>query len=287
VLRSGREALAWYNAEQANLSAAIRLALALGEYRLSWTLAFGNWIALWVRNAWTEMIEQHETGFEAARRAGDRVAQANMLAGIGAAYRGAGDPGRAVEVQGEALRILREVGDEANVATALSNLGAASRDLGRYDDALACFTEALAIDKARGEPGNMAISLHQTALTLTAAGRYREAVERAEESVALFRSTDHPPHGEARSLQAAAAAHAHLGNTAEAIDYYRTAARLFTEVGDQWLLSATLRALGVLLRDSGQPAAARDAWLEAIELLNRLDPPAAVGLRSELESLPA
>jgi tetratricopeptide (TPR) repeat protein len=133
----------------------------------------------------------------------------------------------------------------------------------------------------------MAISLHQTALTLTAAGRYRDAVDRAEESVALFRSTDHPPHGEARALQAAAAANAQLGNTAEAIDSYRAAARLLAEVGDQWLLSATLHALGALLRDSGQPAAARDAWQEAIELLSRLDPPAAVGLRSELERLPA
>ena len=284
-LASGRDALAWYNAEHANLPAAIRLAFELGEYRLCWSLAFANWIALWVRKAWTEMIDEHELGREAARRDGDRVAEGNMLGGIGAAYRGSGDPARAVEAQTAALTILREAGDEANRATALSNLGAANRDLGRYDEALADFDEAYAIDQARGETGNMAISLHQTALTLTAAGRYEEAIVKAEAAVELFRTTGNPLHGQGRALQAAAAAHARLGHVDEAIARSRAAATIFAEVGDQWQLSSTLRTLGALLRDNGQPAAARDVWQEAIEVLSRLDPPAAAGLRSDLEAL--
>jgi tetratricopeptide (TPR) repeat protein len=186
-----------------------------------------------------------------------------------------------------ALEILRGTGDQADLATALSNLGSTSRDLGRYDEALGFFAESYAIDMSRNEPGNMAISLLQTALTLTAAGRLDEAIVQAEAAVRLFRSTGHPPHGEGRALQAAAGAHARLGHTAEAVGYYRAAAKIFAEVGDQWQLGSTLRSLGALLRDSGQPAAARDAWQEAIELLNRLDPPAAAGLRSEIDRLPA
>lgn len=285
-LESGRDALAWYNAEHANFPAAIRLALDLGEYRLCWSLAFANWIALWLRKAWTEMIDEHQLGREAARRDGDQVAEGNMLGGIGAAYRGSGDPGRAVEAQTAALAILRVAGDEANRATALSNLGAANRDLGRYVAALANFDEAYAIDEARGETGNMAISLHQTALTLTAAGRYEEAIVKAEAAIRLFRSTGNPLHGQGRALQAAAAAHARLGHVDEAIANSREAAKIFAEVGDGWQLSSTLHTLGALLRDNGEPAAARDAWQEAIELLTRLDPPAAAGLRSELSALP-
>ncbi|MEV0719142.1 tetratricopeptide repeat protein, partial [Asanoa sp. NPDC050611] len=279
---SERDAREWYQAERHNLVAGVHLAYALSFDDLCWRLAYANWIYLHLTSSWNDVLRTHKVGLRAAERSGDRVGQAHMLSGIGAAYRATGRSQLAVETQRRALAIFQEVADLPGTATALSNLGAAYRDAGRFDDALVFSRQAYELDRARNEPGNMAISLYHIGLTLTAAGRPAEAIPVIGESLGVVRQIGHR-RGEALVVYALATAHARLGQHDAAVDHYRAALDIHLENGDRWYQAATLNGLGDALHETGRFDENHDAWKHALAIYEELGAPDAAVLAAKLE----
>jgi len=121
-------ALAWLEAERANLLAAVDQAGA-GAGRLTRAL-FGFFV---VRGHWQDGVRANLTALAVARRDADRPAQAHALIDLGALYRRLGRYLPAVECLTESLALLRELGDRDSEAASLTNLGSAHQWLGQHD----------------------------------------------------------------------------------------------------------------------------------------------------------
>jgi DNA-binding SARP family transcriptional activator/tetratricopeptide (TPR) repeat protein len=276
-----RSARAWFEAERDNLLAAVELTHAHGFDDLCWRLAYATWVYLYLMGAWDDLLRSHETALRATERLGDRTGKAQLLAGIGVAYRAAGRPARAVEVHQRALAIFRSAGEVNGIAHALSNLSAAYRDVGDLDLALKCGEQSYSLEEALGQIGNMAISLYQIGMTLIAADRPDDALARIEYALRLFRKLGHH-RGEARGLQLAATARRRLGRHEEAIEDYRAAVGIYDDIGDRWYQAAMLTTLGDAYHDGQRVAEGRDAWARALALYEALDSPLATDVRSRL-----
>ena len=70
-------------------------------------------------------------------------------------------------------------------------------------------------------------------------------------------------------------AHHHLGHHAQAITCYQQALDLFRDLGDRYDEADTLTHLGDTHHAAGDPDAARDAWQQALTILDELDHPDA------------
>jgi DNA-binding SARP family transcriptional activator/tetratricopeptide (TPR) repeat protein len=277
-----RAAHAWYDSERDLLVAAVDLAYAQGFDDLCWRLAYGIWVRLHLTGAWDDLLRTHETGLRAAERLGDRIGQAQMLTGMGTAFRSTGNPARAIHLHRIALELFRAASDTNGIAAALSNLCAAHRDAGEFDEALRCGRLAYGLEEALDEPGNMAIALFQIGMTLIAADRPDEASPQIAEALVIMRKLGHR-RAEARGLQLAATADLRAGRHRVAIDHHRLALDIYRELGDREYEAAALTELGDALREDRRHTESRDAWTRALAIYDALGAPVAADLRARLD----
>jgi len=77
------KAMDWFEAERANLVAAIDPAAGRGFHDIAWQLADASWSFLYLRSYWPDWRDMHRTGLASARTAGNRQAEAWMLSSLG------------------------------------------------------------------------------------------------------------------------------------------------------------------------------------------------------------
>ncbi|MFJ1704926.1 ATP-binding protein [Kitasatospora sp. NPDC088346] len=119
----GTAAMRWFEAERENLAAAVRTAAALGMDAYVWQSAIVLRAFYMVRNPFQDWFETSRLGLEAARRDGDRHAQAELHESLGMACTQSGRLDRAVEQYRAALVLRRELDDRAGEALTLNGLG--------------------------------------------------------------------------------------------------------------------------------------------------------------------
>jgi tetratricopeptide (TPR) repeat protein len=91
--------------------------------------------------------------------------------------------------------------------------------------------------------------------------------------------------GEAATLDSVGYAYHQMGRQAEAIGYFRRSARLYGELGNRFKQAEPLAHLGDALHAHGSPHDARNAWLDALALLDDLGHPDARLIRARLRKL--
>jgi tetratricopeptide (TPR) repeat protein len=77
--------------------------------------------------------------------------------------------------------------------------------------------------------------------------------------------------------------HRQLGDHPEATTCYQQALRLYREAGDRYNEADVLTHLGEVHAAADAPGAARDAWQQAVRILDELGHPDADQLRSKLQ----
>lgn len=110
-----------------------------------------------------------------------------------------------------------------------------------------------------------------TATCLRTAGRNAEALDSAQQALQLFEAADDRV-GQAIALTDV--------GWYQAINSLRHALDLFREVGDRYGEASALTNLAERHRDSGDTAAAHEAWLKAQRILGELNPPASDQVRT-------
>jgi tetratricopeptide (TPR) repeat protein len=88
--------------------------------------------------------------------------------------------------------------------------------------------------------------------------------------------------GETGTWDSLGYAHHHLGQHHEAGTCYRRALDLRRKIGDRHSVAVTLTRLGDVHDAAGERAAAREAWLEALPVLDELGRPEAGTVRVKL-----
>ncbi|MET0136590.1 MAG: BTAD domain-containing putative transcriptional regulator, partial [Kibdelosporangium sp.] len=275
------DALAWCEAERANLMAAVRHAADHGVVHLAWQLPIVLFGFLELRRYWSDWIATHRIGLAAARQAGAREAEAWMLNSLGIAYKQTGKADQAQDCYRQALEIRESIGDLHGQAVTLLNIGAAANHTGRHQEAIEIYRAALAIFRQTADRWGEGLSLSNLGDAHRKLGVFDVAVECFEDALPIRRELA-DRRGEGIVLHNLAETFRAAGRAGDAVGHYRTALAIRTAVGDRWGVARTCTGLGHALAAVGEPAMATGYWHRAMSIFRELGDPQADEVASHL-----
>ena len=283
-LASHGQALAWLDAEHHGLLAAISLAADNGFDVHAWQLAFSLETFFYRRSHWQDWAGTQRIALAAARRLGDRYAQTLAHSGIANALIQAGHPAEALGHLASALRLREEAGDVHGQARVHLYIGRAVEHQGRYRDALVHSRQALRLAQTVGAPAKplLADGLNHVGWDLAKLGRYRSGAALLPAGRRPQPATRHKHHAASRAGQPG------LRPPASGPQRPRppTATAARSSCSTSWAtatqMAETLVYVGDAHRADGNLPAARQAWTQALAILDDMHHPDAERLRAKL-----
>ncbi|WP_204005164.1 tetratricopeptide repeat protein, partial [Virgisporangium aurantiacum] len=277
----GAAALAWFAAEDPVLLELIRDAGRVVFDAHVWQLARSRELFAIRQGKWTGMIAAQHLALDAARRAGDREAAAQVHCGLARAHIWIGDLDEANRNLTLALAIFGDLGDllgQARTQHALTEL------FDRRDDhrtAIGHAYRALALYEEAGDVPGTARALNAVGWCHTRLDEHGKAVERCERALGILRDIGDVD-GEAATRGSLGHAYQRLGRFTEAIGHYRRAIELCRDLGERFYEADTLTHLGDTHRAAGDDAAAVAAWRQALDVFTDLEHPRVSEIRDRL-----
>jgi tetratricopeptide (TPR) repeat protein len=144
------DAARWYEEERRNLMAAARAAEEAGLDQLAWQLPAVLSVPHARFNPFDDWLAMGQIGLGAARRAGDRAGEAELLGSLGMACLRSHRFDDAVSHFEECLAIHREAGDRLAEAVSLNGLGLVRMRQREFDAAEELFRQSLALHTELG-----------------------------------------------------------------------------------------------------------------------------------------
>ena len=186
VVTDGDAALAWLDAERANLTAVA--VEAAGSRWPGCTIRLATTLFRYLDDGghFTEARTVHAAALDAARRTGDRAAQADELRHCVTDFR----QGRYEQASGklrQALAIYRDLGDRLGQGRTLNNLGHVLRQQGNYQEAIDQHQQGLVLARDLCDTFGEAQSLAGIGTSLCLRGHYQSAADHHRQSLVLFR----------------------------------------------------------------------------------------------------
>ncbi|MCI3224142.1 tetratricopeptide repeat protein [Streptomyces sp. NP-1717] len=230
-------ALGWLDSHRTQLLGAVQAAADNGWYDTSWMIVDAMWPLFLRLRYYAAWIEAHEIGLKAARQAGNKAAERQMLnsgaIGLGAARR----TEEATAWYEASFRAAREAGDVRDEGQALLGLGACHREAGRPDDAVTYLKRAIAVWEGCGYPRGAALARTTLGEIALAAGAPDKAVDcftrahaamvaRMNEALAVFTESG-AAFWQARTLEMLGESAAEHGNAGAATEFRTRALALF------------------------------------------------------------
>jgi len=276
-----RQAMSWFEAECGVLPAVIAQAAETGFDAYAWQLAWTMATFLDRRGYWHEWAAIQRIAVAAAARLDDTAGEAVATRLLGSACARAGDLDGARTSLEKCLGLYGKLGDRSGQARAHQILGWAAERQGQLDQALAHAEQALLLLEAAGNQVGQADALNTVGWYHAVLGDSRRAREFCQQALALRRSLG-DRHGEAGTWDTLGYAEHQLGNLAGAVICYENALGLYRELGDRLGESTALTHLGDSLAAAGHPERARQAWQQALDILDDLHYPDADHVRAKL-----
>ncbi|RSM43600.1 helix-turn-helix domain-containing protein [Amycolatopsis balhimycina DSM 5908] len=313
------EALAWFEAERANLAAVAAAAAGRDRPRHCWQLVQTLWRFYFIRGHVHDWIRTHRLALRVVRALGDPVAEAEIRKNLGLGYWRSGDFDEAVEqhhlalaldranddVWGQAkthnhlgfiharggsheeglvhhrrsVELYRAAGDQCGEARALIGLGDLHYHAGRPAESAADFQRALELAGKVGDRWGEALA----AIGLGFSASPRHARRHLERGLEYTRAAG-DRWGECMALTGLGLVRLAQDELPEAANCLRQAVTLAQEVGDRWWERMATTALGRVHAARGEPAEAAAHHERAVRLARDLDDKAA---EAEAEALAA
>jgi DNA-binding SARP family transcriptional activator/tetratricopeptide (TPR) repeat protein len=262
-------ARAWLDTERAALVAASAHASAHGWPAHATRLAGTVYRYLETGGHYTDAITIHSAARHAARRLGDRAAEATALTNLGIVDWRQGRYRQAAGHHRRALRISREIGDRFGQATAVNNLGIIYERQGRYRQAADHYRQTAILSADLDDRSGEARALANLGGTDRLQGRYEQAAVRLHRALVLFREIgDHQ--GEAAVLAGLGVVDGRQGRYETAAENYRQALRLAIQIGDRPGEVEAYNGAGAILLAAGQPGQALAQHSAALALASRI-----------------
>ncbi|HLR86000.1 MAG TPA: tetratricopeptide repeat protein [Nocardioidaceae bacterium] len=283
------EAQVWIDTEWDNLTSAIRFAYETRRFEQTVALVAAVRRHLDQGGRYLAALTVLDTGRDAARRTGDRVAEATAMRDLGAACMRLGRNEEAMGHYRAVLALTREVGDRAGEAGTLNNLGNVLERLGEFTKALDCYHRALPIareERLHSGEATLLVNLGVTYLHMT---EYGLAQEHCEKALTIFEQVGDNG-GAARSLGNIGDILRSVGAYADALDHLHVGLARAREIGAASIETEILNAIGATELARGSPDAARrnheTALASAREMGDRLEEGRALdGLSRALDAL--
>lgn len=275
-------ALAWCDAEQSNLAAAIEAAASNGEPDIAWKLQTVLWFYFQTRKLWPTMISCGQAALASVRHTGDTHAEARLLNGLATPFQMLRRYDQALDLLQRALPLYQQAADLRGQAQVWNNLGTLYGDMGRLDDAADCFQRTLDTAIRIGDQYGQSLALSNLAETRLMQRRPDLVGEPARQALAIARQIGHPQ-AEADALTSLGGASLALGQSAAALKHYQQALAAWRRTGDRPRTAAAHRRLGDLLHDTGRTTQARQHWDQALAIYHQTGDPKAGELRARLQ----
>jgi len=279
------DAMSWFEAEQAGILAAVRLAAETGLGHRAWQLAWTVSTFLLRRGAWEDNALAQQAGLAAARRAGDVTGEAHAVHGLALGYARSGRFGDAVPCFERALGLFDSVGDRVSQARIHNSLTWIAEHQGRLADALGHAGQVLTLYRAGGHRPGQAAILNDVGYCHARLGDFRQALDYCEQGLAAVREVG-DRNGEAATLDSLGYIHGGLGDTERAADCYRRAIGIYQELADRFNEADTLVSLGDLWSRAGDTQAARRSWAGALAIFGEIGHPDGDEVRARLDGIP-
>ncbi|MEU8639454.1 BTAD domain-containing putative transcriptional regulator [Amycolatopsis sp. NPDC048633] len=272
----------WLAAERAGFAAVVAHAAEHGPQAVAWQLIDVLRGHLWRTYDPSSWCTLALAGLDAARREGNRAAEAAMHYSLGAAHRyGLRDLAASRQHLDQAQRMLRDLGDTTGCAAALDSLGMVLHEAGESGPGLAALETSLELCREAGFVVGQAKVLGNVGLVLATMGRTEEARQRLAEAAA-FAARLGDRHLEATVQHNLGYARACDGRFIEAERSYQQALLIREDIGDAEGRASTLEKIGTLLHDTGNPAHGTRYWEAALVVFDEIAHPKAAEVRARL-----
>jgi len=262
-------ARAWLDTERAVLVAVSTHASAHGWPAHATRMAGTLYRYLETGGHYVDAVTIHSAARRAARRTGDRAAEATALTNLGIVDWRQGRYRQAACHHRQALRISREIGDRFGEAIALNNLGIIYERQGRYRQAADHYRQTAALSADLDDRSGEARALANLGGIDCLLGRYEQAAGRLHRALVLFRQiSDHQ--GEAAVLAGLGVVEGQQGRYESATENYHQALSLAIQIGDRPGEVEAHNGAGAVLLAAGQPGQARAQHRAALALARRI-----------------
>ncbi|MEQ4304093.1 tetratricopeptide repeat protein [Plantactinospora sp. B6F1] len=279
-------AFRWITAEQSTLVAAVTTAFNHGRYDIAWRLPAVLRLHFDRRSNWHDWLGTSRIALEAARRTGNREAEALILSGLGLGLGQLGQIEKSIDHLTRSLEIRRAVGDRRGEGRTLNNLGTAYGRQGRFQKAIDHLTAALEVRREVSSQYDQSMTLGNLGRAYAGLGQHEEAIRCLSQALEVRRRLADPV-GIASALHNLGEALLSAGQHRQALVPLHEARDLYHRKHCHGLEAETLEVIGDVLVCSGEPAQAREYWRQALDIFDTLDHPRAEGLRARLAEQPA
>lgn len=282
-------ALAWLDRERATLVAAVSWASEAQHAGPAGLLSQYLAMYLHLRRQFDDLITTVCAGREAARRLGNRTAEAVAWSYQAIALQAADRTEESIDASIRACDLFRAVGDRRREANARSNLGAVLATVGRHREAIKALTRARELHESVGDGAGGAGAWANLGLLLEGQGQWEEAIEANTRARDLYQVAG-DRHSEAKLAINLGNVLCGAGRVEEAIEASVGHLDVFREYEDWYGLGQALCNVGNVHREAGRPEEARAFYLQAAEAFTKADAPdlaARAALISPFRRLPA
>jgi DNA-binding SARP family transcriptional activator/Flp pilus assembly protein TadD len=248
ALSNYADALAWCDAERANLTSVVHHAAEHGWHTHAWQLPALLWQYFRTRGRYRESIDLHELALIAATHLGDHKAWAEIQRDLGITHERLGRYPEARDRHRQALARYRQIGDEWGEGATLANLGVVHERLGQYPEAVDHYQQALTLRRKVGDEWGEGSTLGYLGLVYERLGRFFEALDHHRDALALRRKTG-DKRGEGATLTCIGMVYERLSRYEEALDHHQQALVLMRASGDAQGEGAALGNLGNVYRN--------------------------------------
>jgi DNA-binding SARP family transcriptional activator/tetratricopeptide (TPR) repeat protein len=257
------QALAWLDAERANLVAAVRHAAAHGPRPAAWMLAdtLYSYFDLGIHAVDWQAVAQ--AGLAAAQAEGDARARAAAHLNLGGLHGRQSRYRTAIDHYTHALTLSAQTRWTDGRASVLGRLGCMHWELGDLQQAAEFHTQALALNRRIGRLDGQASNHNNLGLAYWQMGRLEDAADQYAQALALYQ--------QAGSRGAEGNAHGNLGDTYHALGRYddarisiEQALAIHRKTGNRGSESAVVCCLAAIDRDAGRHAEAHGTASTAV-----------------------
>ena len=280
-LADHRQALAWFEAEYHVLLAAATLAAETGFGRHAWQVPLAIADYLDARGHWPELAIVARSALEAAVRLGEVRGQAAAHRVLAGAHAQLARYDLARVHLADSLELYRQLGDRAGQAIVHRTVAWVADLQERYAETLSHCERSLALFQTVGDQVEQARTLAAIGWCYAHFGRHQEARQSCQRALTLLRGCGHRRY-EADCWDNLGYAEHQSGDHVAAVGCYQRAFGLFREFGDRYCQAMALAHLGDARHAAGQTQLAREAWQEAVSILDALHHPYADTVRARL-----
>jgi DNA-binding SARP family transcriptional activator/tetratricopeptide (TPR) repeat protein len=259
----------WLETERANLHAAVGYAAATARTQHATVIPAAITGFLYLEGYRDQDRALLQTALAAARRAGDRPSQGQILLLLGLAQTSIGDLAGATATFRQALALYRDLGDPAGQGDAINGIAHACLLANDYPAAAVSCRQALELFHAIGHRRGQANALNGLGDVYQVTGDYPAAAASHRQALELFRAIGHRT-GECDALDGLAVAQMLTGDYRAAAATFEQAMPLQRDVGDRYGQAWELHYLGRLQRLTGDYRAAAASQQQALSQLRDL-----------------